>query len=243
MTLTLAGCQTDLYTGLTEREANDMIATLRDSGIEAGRIRQENGAITLKVDRDRFAESVHILEKAGLPRQNFARMGDVFKPNGLVVSPTQERAQMDFALSEELSRTISEISGVVTARVHIVLPEVDPFRRNVVTPSASVLISYSPGIPIAPLIPRIKTLVASGISGLDYSQVSVVAVPVAAPAPREATLPLVDVLGFSMTRTSAARAYRLAAGAALVLLVLGGGFYWTMRRKRMRRSYALSATR
>jgi len=49
---------------------------------------------------------------------------------------------MIYALSEELSRTVSEIDGVISARVHVVLPENDPLRRDLVPSSASVFIRH-----------------------------------------------------------------------------------------------------
>src|SRR5207253_392127 len=84
-----------------------------------------------------FADSIAILKEAGLPKQEFQTMGQVFKKDGLVSSPMQERAQMIFALSQELSRTVSEIDGVLSARVHLVLPENDPLRQQLVPSSAS----------------------------------------------------------------------------------------------------------
>ncbi|WP_246799198.1 hypothetical protein [Rhizobium leguminosarum] len=123
--LVLSGCQEDLYTNLAEREANSMVATLQRSGIPASRLLQQDGRMKVVVDHDRFAEAVTVLDDAGLPNQAFASIGEVFKREGLVASPTQDRAGMLYALSEELSRTISEIDGVLSARIHIVLPDND----------------------------------------------------------------------------------------------------------------------
>ena len=85
----------------------------------------KGGQYTVMVDKARFADAINILKEAGLPKQEFQSMGQVFKKDGLISSPTQERAQMIFALSQELSRTVSEIDGVLSARVHLVLPEND----------------------------------------------------------------------------------------------------------------------
>ena len=105
-------------------------------------------------------------------------MGQVFKKDGLVSSPMQERAQMIFALSQELSRTVSEIDGVLSARVHLVLPENDPLRQQLVPSSASVFIRHRSNMPVGNLVPQVKMLVANGVAGLSYDKVSVVLVPV-----------------------------------------------------------------
>ncbi|WP_343315003.1 type III secretion inner membrane ring lipoprotein SctJ [Brucella sp. BE17] len=237
--LFLAGCDVDLYTDLAEREANSMVATLERNGVPAGRTLQEDGRMKVTVDRDRFAEAVRVLEDAGLPKQKFASMGEVFQRDGLVASPVQERAQMLYALSEELSKTVSEIDGVLSARVHIVLPDNDPLRREAAPSSASVFIRHEAGLAIDPLIPQIKTLVANGIAGLSYDKVSVV--PVAAPALRSdaADQPMTSFLGLWMLETSVSRAKWIVGGLAFLVIVLGGALGTLIWRQRGRRTYEL----
>ena len=101
--LLLSACEAELYNNLDQRQANEMIATLQQRGIPAQRVAVKGGQYTVVVDKSHFAESINILQEAGLPKQEFQNMGQVFKKDGLVSSPTQERAQMIFALSQELS--------------------------------------------------------------------------------------------------------------------------------------------
>jgi type III secretion protein J len=49
-------------------------------------------------------------------------MGKVFKREGFVSSPLEERARLVHAMSQEIANTINNIDGVVTARVHLVVP-------------------------------------------------------------------------------------------------------------------------
>jgi type III secretion protein J len=177
-TLTLAACNVDLYTNLDQQEANKIVATLLRHGIPAERSIGKDHRFIVVVDNSAFAEGVNVLQENGLPKQDFANLGDVFKKDGLVSSPVQERAQMIFALSQELSRTISDIDGVLTARVHLVLPENDPLRQQLIPSSASVFIRHRSGMSVENLVPQVKMLVANGIAGLTYDKVSVVLVPV-----------------------------------------------------------------
>jgi type III secretion protein J len=177
---TVASCKSELYTNLDQRHANQIVATLRQHGIPADRSIGKGDRVSVSVEESRFAEAVAVLDDNGLPKQEFATLGDVFKRDGLVSSPVQERAQMIFALSQELSRTVSEIDGVLSARVHLVLPENDPLRQQLVPSSASVFIRHQASVPMNDLVPQVKMLVANGVAGLSYDKVSVILVSVAA---------------------------------------------------------------
>jgi len=69
---------------------------------------------------------------------------------------------------------------VLSARVHLVLPENDPLRQQLVPSSASVFIRYHANVRMEDLVPQIKMLVANGVAGLSYDKVSVILVPVQA---------------------------------------------------------------
>ncbi|WP_413043707.1 type III secretion system inner membrane ring lipoprotein SctJ [Pseudomonas sp. YJ42] len=227
--LLLQACDTELYSDLEQREANRMVAVLLERGIAADRVMQKDGRLTVTVDKRRFADAVSLLEDAGLPEQSFTNLGEVFQNNGLVSSPVQERAQMIYALSEELSHTVSQVDGVLSARVHVVLPDNDLLKRNTVPSSASVFIRHEPGLDINRLLPQVKTLVANGISGLSYEGVSVI--PVEAPAPVErATEPLVRFFGITLQQASLDQARWVFGSLLLTVLALAGVCIWLLRR-------------
>ncbi|RJE89486.1 type III secretion system inner membrane ring lipoprotein SctJ [Paracoccus onubensis] len=232
--LALAACQEDLYTNLDEPEANSMIATLERNNIPASRMLQDDGRMTVRVDKARFSQAVDVLAQAGLPRQKFASMGDVFQQDGLVASPTQERARMLFALSEELSHTVTEIDGVQVARVHIVLPDNDPLRRNAQPSSASVFIRHDSEMDVQALIPQIKTLVANSISGLTYDKVSVVP-SVATSEISSAQAPeMKSLLGIWVLPGSYARLVVLLSALSAVALGTGTALAWFLWHRRSR---------
>ena len=241
--LPLSACDTELYNNLDQRQANEMVATLQQRGIPAQRVAVKGGQYTVVVDKDRFAESITILKDAGLPRQEFQTMGQVFKKDGLVSSPTQERAQMIFALSQELSRTVSEIDGVLSARVHLVLPENDPLRQQLVPSSASVFIRHRSNAPVGNLVPQVKMLVANGVAGLSYDKVSVVLVPVdSQKATQGQDLEMVSFFGLWMQRDNLAQAMWMFFGLVALVVLLTGGLGVVLFR-RGGRVYALGSSR
>ena len=241
--LLLSACEAELYNNLDQRQANEMIATLQQRGIAAQRVPVKGGQYTVVVDKGRFAESIAILKEAGLPKQEFQNMGQVFKKDGLVSSPMQERAQMIFALSQELSRTVSEIDGVLSARVHLVLPENDPLRQQLVPSSASVFIRHRGNMPVGNLVPQVKMLVANGVAGLSYDKVSVVLVPVdAQKASQGQDLEMVSFFGVWMQRDNLAQAMWMFFGLVALVVLLAGALGFVFFRQRGR-VYALGSPR
>jgi type III secretion protein J len=236
LALTLAGCGTvDLYTNLDQQEANRIVATLMRHGIPAERIAGKDGHFSVTVGEKAFAEAMRILDENGLPRVEFKTLGDVFKKDGLVSSPTQERAQMIFALSQELSRTISGIDGVLSARVHLVLPENDPLRQQLIPSSASVFIRHRSNAPIDNLVPQVKMLVANGVAGLSYDKVSVVLAPVEAGDKGESSDPGYEsFMGAWVHHDSFGQVAGVFYVMLIIILGLAGALATTIWRQRQR---------
>ncbi len=70
---------------------------------------------------------------------------EIFDGNGLGMTPFQQRIRFQRALEGELSRTISHLAPIRSARVHITLPEKALFKRDKVQPRAAVVVSLLPG--------------------------------------------------------------------------------------------------
>ncbi|MFH0301433.1 type III secretion inner membrane ring lipoprotein SctJ [Bradyrhizobium sp. 31Argb] len=217
--LLLLGCKAELCTKVQEREANEMLALLLSKGVDAVRVTAKDGTSTIQVEEKQLAFSIELLNLEGLPRQPFKNLGEVFKGSGLVASPTEERARFVYALSEELSRTISDIDGVISARVHVVLPKNDLLRQDTMPSSASVFIRHNSNAKLSALLPQIKMLVANSIEGLSYDKVAVVFVPVErAPLERPSPLPAASAQSSKSISAPLLAAGVGVAGAALGLL-------------------------
>jgi len=79
------------------------------------------------------------------------------------------------ALEGELSRTISSISSVSSARVHLVLPKRELFSRQTQKPSASIVLKMKGGNRLnGEQIQSVQHLVAAAVPGLDPNSISIV---------------------------------------------------------------------
>jgi type III secretion protein J len=177
--LVLGGCQDELYSALPQQDANEMLALLMKNGLGASKSLAKDGTASILIDERQFATAVELLRARGYPRAKFSTINDVFQPSGLIASPVQEQARFIWALGQELSKTVSQIDGVLTARVQVVLPDNDILKREPTPSSASVFVRYDDSSRIPGLVPQIKMLVANSVQGLSYDKVSVVLVPVA----------------------------------------------------------------
>ena len=171
----LAGCkdETTLHSGLKERQANLVMAALINANIPCRKVSGDENTWNILIDSSEFAHAVDLLESMGLPRHDYQGVSEVFKKTGMVSSPSEERIRFMDALAQDLSRTISGIDGVVDARVHVVLPENDPFAKNALPSSAAVSIRSRWDADVEATIPQIKSLVMNAIEGLHYEKITV----------------------------------------------------------------------
>ena len=173
--LLLAGCDKEatLHSGLGERQANLVMAALLDAGITCRKTPGEEGTWNVLCSEAKFAQAVNLLERQGLPREPRQGIGEVFKKTGMISSPSEERIRFMDALAQDLAKTIAGIEGVVDARVHIVLPENDPFARHAMPSSAAVAIRSRWDADLTDVIPSVKGLVKNAIEGLQYEKIMV----------------------------------------------------------------------
>lgn len=168
------GARVDLMGSIPEDEANDVLSALLKVDIPAEKIAGKEGMVGVRVDAGQVGRALEVLRENGLPRERFAGMGQVFKKEGLISSPLEERARYIYALSQELSNTLSKIDGVLAARVHVVLPERGPAGEAGVLSTSAVFIKHQEGYNLDVIQPQIRRLVTNSIPGLTADRVSVI---------------------------------------------------------------------
>jgi type III secretion protein J len=162
----------ELYSGLSEKEANEVIAALGEESIAASKARADEKGWQVKVDEADTAFALDVLRYRGLPHQHFANLGEMFQKQGLVATPAEERMRYIHAVSQELSGTLVNIDGVIAANVHVVIPANDPLSDKIRPSSAAIFIKYSQDVDVRTLAPMVKDLVSHSIEGLSRDNVS-----------------------------------------------------------------------
>jgi len=178
LVLLLQGCtpKVELMAAMPEAEANEVLAALVNAGIAAEKTPGKDGMVWVQLPAPDVGRAVDLLREKGLPRERFAGMGQVFRKEGLISSPLEERARYLYALSQELAATINQIDGVIVARVHVVLPERGSAGDPSTPSSAAVFIKHQENYNLETVQPLVRRLVTNSIPGLTPDKVSIVLV-------------------------------------------------------------------
>lgn len=134
---------------------------------------QEGGG-TILVPADQVHDVRLRMASLGLPSGGDAGF-ELFDEQRFGESEFSERVKYHRALEGELARTITHLSGVERARVHLVLPNRSLFVTREDGASASVVLHMQPGRRLTPEQARgIVHLVASSVRGLEPEGVTIV---------------------------------------------------------------------
>ncbi len=225
LSFALSGCETVVFTNISESSANDMLAYLASQGIAAQKMPGQKEQFSVLVDESDLAQSIELLSAEGLPREHYDSMGNVFKKEGVVSTPLEENARLIYALSQEVAGSIALIDGVLAARVHVVLPTTDVFGSAKAPSTAAVFIKHRYGVPIESEVSRIKQLVENSIQDLKYEHISVFLFP-ASPSKPFTQSPWVTILGLRVAPTSANAVWALLAICFASICISIGLWLW-----------------
>lgn len=241
--LVLTGCSTtQLYGNLSEDEANAVLAALLEASIEARKTPGEEGAYAVSVATDDFARAMRILEERALPARRFADLGQVFGGDAMFLTPVEEKARYLYAMQEELAQTVASIDGVLTARVHLVLPEQDQLGNDLYVPSAAVFVRHVDDERHDDVEHRkkIRNIVAFSVPKLEEERIVVSFFPVQIEQPGERTAPAFRTfLGIRVAEESFERlriGFFAACGAIALVAATAAFMIAKLRRKGAARS-------
>ncbi len=159
-----------LYTNLEFDDSAAIVEELNGMGVPY-ELRGEGA--TILVPRDQITTIRMSLAQDGLPSRGQVGYEIFDSQSTLGATSFIQNINHVRALEGELARTIGAISRVESARVHLVLPERELFRREVQEPSASIVLTVR-GQLASGEIRAIQHLVASAIEGLSPNAVSIV---------------------------------------------------------------------
>lgn len=162
-----------LYPEMSEVDRSEAMAILQASAIDV-RVDSTNG--TLNVPVERYYDGRMALAAAGLPRDVNTGTLDFFnEQTSMTTSQFMEEARYTAAIENELAKSVTRISTVQSARVHIASPRQSNFIRNRATTKASVIVTPFAGRSVSqPQVEAIVNLVASSVPFLATTDVSVV---------------------------------------------------------------------
>lgn len=159
-----------LYTNLEFEDSAAIIGELNAMGM-THELRAEGA--TILVPRDQITTIRLALAENGLPRRGQVGYEIFDQQSTLGATSFVQNINHIRALEGELARTITALSRVQSARVHLVLPERELFRREVKEPSASIVLTVRGQLSTGE-IRAIQHLVASAIEGLSPNAVSII---------------------------------------------------------------------
>jgi type III secretion protein J len=223
----------ELLNELLEDDANEVVAELVSNGIEAKKVIVKKNISVIIAAKD-MAKSYKVLKAAGIPNAHRSNMGEIFKKEGMMSTPLEERARYIYALSQELEFTFSQIDQVLVARVHVVLPERVAPGQPIQPSSAAIFIKHLPNLDPDTIEPKIRRMVSTsipGLSELDKSKISISFVPSIIEKP---VMQWEKVGPFMLSKESAIkfRSSALVFGMLVFLIAAGVGFLFFMKKKK-----------
>jgi len=230
-----AACaRVSVQTALPEEGANEVARALLQAGIPAEKSASpgEEGRFAVEVPAADAARAFDVLRSAGLPRAEARGFAELYAGDRLVPTASEDRARLQAAMVGELSRSIESVEGVLSARVHLSLPERDPLADGAGAEPvrASVLIRHGA---LAPPLDEgsVRRLVAGGVPGLTAENVAVVAVR-HAPAASSTAQELPVVLGVRVDPSSAGTLRAMLGGMLAVSILLSAAVVGMVLRRR-----------
>lgn len=160
-----------LFSNLSDKDGGEIIAALQQQNIP---YKFSAGGGAILVPSSQVHDTRLRLATQGLPKGGMVGF-ELMENQKLGASQFLEQINYQRALEGELGKTISTLSAVRGARVHLAIPKQSAFLRDEQKPTASVVVSLQPGRVLdAGQIAGVVHLVSSSVPELAPSNVSVI---------------------------------------------------------------------
>ena len=160
-----------LFSNLTDTDGAAIVASLQQLNVP---YKFTEGGGALMVPESAVYETRLKLAGQGLPKSGTVGF-EVLENQKLGTSQFVEQVNYQRALEGELSKSITSIGSIKSARVHLAVPKQTAFVRDQEKPTASVVLTMYPGRFLDPQqVVAITYLVSSSVPKLSPSQVSIV---------------------------------------------------------------------
>lgn len=160
-----------LYSKLASEDAAEVVEYLKDEQID---YKLKQGGSAIYIPSKNVYETRMAMAKKGVIKGSGVGF-EIFDKTNIGMTDFVQKINYVRALEGELSRTITAMDGVDTARVHIVMPEEKLFEENQKKPTASVVLGLrSVGMFDMGQIAGIKNLIASAVEGLEAKAITIV---------------------------------------------------------------------
>jgi type III secretion protein J len=219
-TFVAAGCTVPVAGSLDDGQANRIVLALDRAGVGAEKELDPaaEGHYRVMVERDEAPRAITAMRAEDLPTPPSPGLLDSLGKGTLLPSRLAEHAHFLAGLSGELERTLLAVEGMLSARVHVSIPQADPLREGPrVKATASVLLQHRGATP--PIdAHEVKRIVAGAAPGLSPEDVAVVMVPRAPGAAADRALSRLGPI--TATRGSVSLLRMVTAGIVMVALAL-----------------------
>lgn len=126
--LLMTGCKDAVLTGLTERQANEVIAVLEKYHIGANKQAGEKKQFNVLVQQQNMKQAIALISEHRLPSKEDVEIDSFFPTDALVASPRAEKARLISAIEQKLQQSLLRLDEAVDVRVHISYPIEDKNR-------------------------------------------------------------------------------------------------------------------
>jgi type III secretion protein J len=229
MVAALSSCKESLIGELKVSDARAIETLLIEHGIKSDVTAGKDGTYSLSISSDDLDKAKMLLAEAGLPRQSYKTIEDLFPGDGLVVTPFEQQARLTYATEQQLSATLATLDGVASANVNLVLARDN--GRGVIQERAraSAVVMYREGRDPVEISVNARAVLVNSVRGLAEEDVAIVMTPVRSPT--QATAAAAMLSAASRVAAPSESPTGILIPIAIVLVLLAGYLMFAPIRK------------